>query len=236
MIEYPHFALSTIYLRNGYSVHQGRHGLSVKICAHEGLESRIRDIIVSRPERFNGAQLRFIRRGLRLTQADFAALIERDEQTVARMEKSSQLIPSLVELFLRTLYRQNMDGNVHFDHLLKRAQAQSHARLDKIIFSFDEARGWEPFFEASTKYATAHAMLAGQFPHKLFKYSLSLPKIELTQEAFRIQRYSSHIETAEAPEGHASAPKSTSEASDGWRFSSRRKTITARNSDYALCI
>ena len=151
MIRYRHFALSNLYLRNGYKEYATPDGIEREYDREDQLEQCIRRILVRKPRRMRGWDIRFIRHGLGLSQSQFGKLVDRDSQTVARWEKSEQSVPAFVDLAAR------LEFAAKFDPTMTVCELQSYVSgltvlPEKILFHVDAA-GWH--FELQTSHAYA---------------------------------------------------------------------------------
>lgn len=139
MIIYPHFAISGLLLRNGYREIETADG-SVREYVHENqLEHCVRRLLLRKPERLRGWDLRFLRRGLELSQAQFGQMIDRDAQTVARMEKSERKIPTFVDLTIRTRFSERFEPAITLREVLDYVDGRAAGLPKKIVLEHVEA-------------------------------------------------------------------------------------------------
>lgn len=136
MTFYPHFAAPNLMLENGYTVEQTSHGDVYSYIDEDRLEACVRRILVRTPKRLNGRQLRFVRRGLSTSQEAFGALIERDAQTVARIEKSEDPIPRVVDLTIRARYFQLYEPSVSIGEILSLVDCTARIPSERILLSY----------------------------------------------------------------------------------------------------
>lgn len=104
MIRYPHFAFPNLYLLNGFREINSPDGVEREYESVDELEQLIRGLLIRKNDRLRGWDLRFLRRGLELSQAAFGELVDRDAQTIARWEKSSDVVPRFVDLAIRSRF------------------------------------------------------------------------------------------------------------------------------------
>ena len=110
--HYKESGLDNVYLENGFKVHQTPYGEGVSIANAEGLHQMIGEWLVSVPKRLNGAELRFLRLEMELTQRDLGALLGQDEQAVRRWEKyRTRPINGSADRLLRALYNEYVGGD-----------------------------------------------------------------------------------------------------------------------------
>ncbi|MEK7884458.1 helix-turn-helix domain-containing protein [Methyloversatilis sp. NSM2] len=101
MLKYKNFSLDDVFLLNGYSETETPEGLVREYADEKGLEQIIRRLVVTRKRFLSGWDMRFIRQGMGLSQAQLGAFLERDSQTIARWEKSKDNVPLLADLAVR---------------------------------------------------------------------------------------------------------------------------------------
>ena len=104
MIAYPHFALPNLYLLNGYREVETEYGPTYEYEHEEELEHCVRRLLLRAPRRLRGWDLRFLRRGLGLSQSELGDFVDRDAQTIARWEKVADALPKFADLAIRTRF------------------------------------------------------------------------------------------------------------------------------------
>lgn len=110
--HYVDSGLDNVWLENGYAIHQTPYGEGVAIQDSEGLHRAIGAWLIALPKPLNGAELRFIRLELGLTQRDLAAILGATEQSVRRWEKArNRAIHGSADRLLRVLYHDDLDGD-----------------------------------------------------------------------------------------------------------------------------
>lgn len=86
--HYVESGLDNIWLENGFTVHNTSHGEGISIDDVDGLHRIILKWLAETPKPLTGADLRFIRIEMDLTQRALAGLIGAEEQTLRRWEKA----------------------------------------------------------------------------------------------------------------------------------------------------
>lgn len=105
MYQYSGSGLEGIFLKNGYSIVQTPYGEAVRIENVEALHAAIAADIVRQSLPMSGHQFRFLRKEQELTQAECAAILRVDVQTVANWEKrGKQEVPGPADFAMRLLY------------------------------------------------------------------------------------------------------------------------------------
>lgn len=126
--HYTESGLDNIILENGYTIHETPYGKGVSIQDTEGLHKAIAQWIVDRPCRINGAELRFLRLEMELTQKSLADILGADEQAVRRWEKGRvRDVTGPADRLLRALYTDYALGDGKL-----RAMVDRLAELDCI--------------------------------------------------------------------------------------------------------
>mgnify|MGYP001595042466 FL=1 len=90
MYHYTESGLRNIWLKNGYVVKETPYGKAVSIQDVEGLHRLIGTIISQRPK-LTGAELRFIRKELGLSQKALGAFVGTSEQNVSLWERRGRV-------------------------------------------------------------------------------------------------------------------------------------------------
>lgn len=105
MFEYTGSGLDGIFLRNGYTLVESPFGEGVAIDDLEGLHKAIAVDIIRQKTPMTGHQFRFLRKEQDLVQAELAALLRVDTQTIARWEKlGPEAVPGPSDFAMRAFY------------------------------------------------------------------------------------------------------------------------------------
>lgn len=123
MYQYMGCGLPNVYLQNGYEETSSPYGKGVVIHDLEGLHNAIGSTIVSSASGLSGAEFRFLRTELELSQAALAELLGSEVQAIARWEKGkNKKVNAPAERLLRLLYRECKMGEKKFAPVLKTLQ------------------------------------------------------------------------------------------------------------------
>ncbi len=110
--HYRDCGLDNIWLENGFECHDTPYGTGVSIHDTVGLHKAIGLWLVATPKPLNGAELRFIRLDMELTQRDLADSLGAMEQTLRLWEKGrGKAMPGPADRLLRALYREYATGD-----------------------------------------------------------------------------------------------------------------------------
>jgi DNA-binding transcriptional regulator YiaG len=139
MYHYTESGLRNVWLANGYAVRKTPYGKGVAIENLEGLHRAIARQIIRLPRPLSGAEFRFLRKELELSQAGLADYLGCNVQALARWEKGKSRIPKPAERLLRALYRESDEGNAQIRELVERIGRRHAAAQAK--FEFARRRG-----------------------------------------------------------------------------------------------
>lgn len=110
--HYTESGLDNVYLENGYKSHNTPYGEGISIQDTEGLHKAIGKWLIETPCPLNGAELRFLRLELEMTQRNLAAILGAEEQALRRWEKArTKAIPGPADRLLRGLYSEFSFGD-----------------------------------------------------------------------------------------------------------------------------
>ena len=96
--------LDNIYLLNGYNVSYCDGEEYVSVTDVEGLHKAIGRHLVLHRKELSPKEIKFLRKTMDLTQAELAARLGNDVQSVARWEKGTFGVPGTAEKLLRALF------------------------------------------------------------------------------------------------------------------------------------
>ena len=107
----------------------------------ESLEQCVRRIVLRKPERLRGWDVRFLRRGLDMTQAQLGEYLDRDAQTVARWEKSADVVSLPVDLAIRARFASVFAPEMTAGTLLLIALRKAEALPERVLL-WRAGTGW----------------------------------------------------------------------------------------------
>jgi DNA-binding transcriptional regulator YiaG len=141
--HYTMCGLDDIYLTSGYERTDTDYGSGVTIHDMDGLHRAIGEHLVFAKKALNAKEVRFLRHGMDLSQAQLGDLLRVTDQTVARWEKGEVDIPGPADLILRALYLGVVSGKVDVRKLAEQLRAMDESAAGKQLFTPTE-RGWRP--------------------------------------------------------------------------------------------
>lgn len=149
MYHYTGCGLNYVYLKNGYNMKKTPYGDGVTIHDIDGLHRAIAsDIVENRPE-LSPDEFRFMRKELGFTQARLGSILDVDQQTVANWEKGNTKLPNMVAIFLRSVFRERINGQPKLEELINRIN-ELDMELRGIKLTLEETEsGWKSEKEAA---------------------------------------------------------------------------------------
>lgn len=144
MAEFYHYTesgLDYVYLANGFDIRETERGAMVSFVDLDGLHRAIGHFIVTERHRLSGAEMRFLRLELGLSQAALARLLGATERTVARWETGRNKPPLAAEGALRLLYQEHTEDRVQVAESFRR-MGESEERDDRRL-ELTEDHGWD---------------------------------------------------------------------------------------------
>lgn len=139
MYHYTECGLPNIYLANGYHEHDTPYGPAVSIEDVEDLHKAIGTKLAQKKSRLSGAEIRFLRKELDLSQKQLGEFLEVEDQTVALWEKDKGAPKSAAEIVLRVLYLER----AHKRLKLNKMKQLMNSLASQEKFTFEETdSGW----------------------------------------------------------------------------------------------
>lgn len=139
MLHYTSCGLQNVWLMNGYRKKRTPHGMAVAIENLEGLHRVIAKFLITYKPRLSGAELRFLRKELGLSQASLAQLLGNDAQTVSLWERGGR-VPTTADRFLRALYRERADGNARLQEMIEQLNELERKEHRRVTFEETDSR------------------------------------------------------------------------------------------------
>lgn len=129
--HYTDSGLSNIWLANGYEAVKTNYGEGVIIHDLEGLHRAIGQML-SRKSRLTGAEVRFLRKEMELSQRGLGELLGVTDQAVAKWEKHGQ-VPKTADRMLRLIYLEHVGGNVPIVATIDRINHTDRQNYERIV-------------------------------------------------------------------------------------------------------
>lgn len=151
MYKYDDAGLRNVWLANGYTVRKTRYGKAVAIDNVDGLTRAICRALASKPGRLTGAEFRYLRLHLGLSQKALGKAFGNTEQAIALWEKKGR-IPLWADKHLRLLVIAKEDGNEPLGRALERLDIVERLVSSRLVVE-ETRRGWKTRFEDEEKTA-----------------------------------------------------------------------------------
>ena len=140
--HYRECGLDNVYLRNGFTIEETKHGKTVSIQDMDGLHRAVGTHLVRAKKDLTGAGLRFLRHEqLGLSQRLLGLLLGKSGQSVARWEKGRSRIDGAADRLVRLLYTQHTGDNEKVKDVLQELAALDNLITEDIQFE-DTEKGW----------------------------------------------------------------------------------------------
>ena len=140
--HYRECGLDYVYLRNGFTFEQTKYGKALSIHDVDGLHRAIGTYLIRDKKVLTGAEVRFLRHELDLSQRILGGLLDKSSQTVARWEKDQIKIDGPADRLLRLLYEGHAGGKGRIKTLLQQL-AELDNRIEEHVQFEDTDRGWQ---------------------------------------------------------------------------------------------
>lgn len=106
LYQYTACGLDYVYLRDGYTVRETRHGRGISIHDAHALHETIARAITTRPQPLRGQEVRFLRSQMKLSQEGLARVLRTKPLTVTRWEaKPNHRISGAADAALRLFWQ-----------------------------------------------------------------------------------------------------------------------------------
>lgn len=141
MYHYRECGLRNVWLANGFEEHDTPYGEGVAIHDLEGLHRTIAHGLVGKGGKLTGAELRFLRQEMDMSQAKLAAMLGNEAQTVALWEKRGGQ-PKIADRFIRAIYRELNEGNAQIRAMIERLVDSDIEEADARLTLEQDDGGW----------------------------------------------------------------------------------------------
>jgi putative transcriptional regulator len=149
MYHFTDGGLRNLWLTNGYTERNTPYGKAVSFQDLEGLTKAICLALVKKPGKLTGAEFRYVRNNMLLSQKSLAQMMGYTEQAVAKWEKTGK-VPKAVDFFLRSIYLGKNDGNEKIKAMIDTINELDRIANTKIILS-GSSRGWKSKYQSDSQ-------------------------------------------------------------------------------------
>ena len=138
--------LRNVWLANGYTIKRTAYGNAVAVEDVEGLTRVVCRALARKLGRLDGAEFRYLRLHLRLSQKSLAKLFGNTEQSVANWEKRGR-VPLWADKHIRLLWEAAQDGDETVKRVVDRINEVERLVNQRIVVE-ETRRGWRSRTEA----------------------------------------------------------------------------------------
>jgi DNA-binding transcriptional regulator YiaG len=142
MYHYKESGLKNIWLVNGYSFRKTPYGRTVSIEDLQGLHQAIGLDICERSDALTGAEFRFLRKEMELTQESLASFLGVSGQQVALYERGKPTL--MADRLMRAYFREHASGNAKLKELISFLNARDKKAHQQSRITFRADDGWHP--------------------------------------------------------------------------------------------
>ena len=143
MLHYTSCGLQNIWLKNGYEVMETDYGKATSIHDIDGLQAAIGMLLVENKPRLSGAEVRFLRKELDLSQVNMAQLLGVSEISVRGWENHRTKITKPADKLLRILFIEHANGNKEIKAFFERLSQLNRDEYSKKIELEETGLGWK---------------------------------------------------------------------------------------------
>ena len=141
MYHYEDGGLKNVWLVNGFTIKKTSYGKAVSIEDVPGLTHAICAALAGKIGRLSGAEFRYLRLHLRLSQKLLAQCFGNTEQAVALWEKTGR-VPLWADKYIRILWKAQEAGNETVKSVVERINLIDQLVNQKIVVE-ETKRGWK---------------------------------------------------------------------------------------------
>lgn len=146
MYHYTDGGLRNVWLANGYQMKKTPYGKAVAYDDFEGLTQAICKALTKKPSKLTGAEFRYLRNGLMLSQPSLGQMLGVSGQAVALWEKSGK-VPKMADAMIRLIYTAHTNGDERVKNIVT---ALNEGERFTVTLS-ETAKGWQASTEVQTK-------------------------------------------------------------------------------------
>ncbi|HEU0230155.1 MAG TPA: hypothetical protein VFR20_06260 [Burkholderiaceae bacterium] len=138
MYHFTDGGLRNVWLVNGYKTSETPYGSAVSIQDVKGLTRAICKVLVRKKSHLTGAEFRYLRLALLMSQSGLGRTLGRTEQAIASWEKTGH-IPKFADTMMRFIYARHENGDEQVKNIV---EAVNETDRDIHIVMRDSKAGW----------------------------------------------------------------------------------------------
>lgn len=142
MYRYDDCGLKNIWLKNGFTQHQTKHGEGVSFHDLPGLHRAIGQHLATHTKRLSSAEIRFLRVEMGMSQKRLSDALGVDEQSVSLWERSKRRPTVAAERLLRLFYLEYLNGKTAIATLIDQWNETDRQEEAPYVFT-DSKQGWK---------------------------------------------------------------------------------------------
>jgi DNA-binding transcriptional regulator YiaG len=139
MYHFTDGGLRNVWLANGYEIKQTPYGEAVAIQDVSGLTKAICMALIRKKSKLTGAEFRYVRSAMLMSQASLGKALGRTEQAVAIWEKRGN-IPKFADILIRVMFASHANGNEKIKNII---HAMNDTERTIHIVMQDTKKGWQ---------------------------------------------------------------------------------------------
>lgn len=128
--HYTESGLRNVWLVGGFDVVETNYGKGVAIRDLEGLHRVIGQALARKPW-LTGAELRFLRKEMGMSQRSLGEILGTSDQAIAKWEKTGR-VPRTADRMIRLIYLEQVGGNVPIRSTIERINAADNAEYERL--------------------------------------------------------------------------------------------------------
>ncbi len=149
MLKFDDGGLRNVWLTNGYQAQSAAYGKGYAYHDLDGLVHAICKALTRKAGRLTGAEFRYLRSHLGLSQSSLGKLLNVSDQSIAGWEKHGR-IPLLADKHLRLLWAEKHSANEPIKRAMQRLNDIERLVNQKIVATESKRGGWVADAEETT--------------------------------------------------------------------------------------
>ena len=138
--HYTESGLRNIWLDSGFKIVETNYGKGVSIHDVEGLHRAIGNALAKKSH-ITGAELRFLRKEMDMSQRALGLLLGTVDQAVAKWEKSGR-VPKTADRMVRLIYLEHIGGNIPIRSTIERINDTDREEYERMTAE-EGSNGWQ---------------------------------------------------------------------------------------------